>query len=142
MKCCYLVVQLEDAERKIQKLEVEKRELVEEKQTLDSKLRRGSEAIKKVSKDQEKLESKMQKLSSDRDAAVAENKVSKAKVTSLEVRANPPAFVLQICVGGCFLEASKPGDTFVLPGNGRFGTAASHCGCQMAQSIVSKLRLV
>ena len=65
MKCCYLVVQLEDAERKIQKLEVEKRELVEEKQTLDSKLRRGSEAIKKVSKDQEKLESKMQKLSSD-----------------------------------------------------------------------------
>ena len=82
----FLSVQLEDAERKIEKLEVENRQLVAEKQTLDTKLRRGSEAIKKVSKEQEKLESKLQKLSSDRDAAVAEDKVSKAKVTSLEVR--------------------------------------------------------
>ena len=79
-------MQLEDAERKIEKLEVENKELVEEKQTLDAKLRRGSEAIKRVSKEQEKLESKLQKLSNDRDAAVAEDKVSKAKVTSLEVR--------------------------------------------------------
>jgi seryl-tRNA synthetase len=81
----WYLVQLEDAERRIEKLEIEKRELVEDKQTLETKLRRGSEAIKKVSKEQEKLEYKLQKLSSDRDAAVAENKASKAKVTSLEV---------------------------------------------------------
>lgn len=82
---CSCPVQLEDAERKIEKLEADKRELVEEKQSLDAKLRRGSEAIKKVSKEQEKLESKLQKLSCDRDAAVAENKASNAKATSLEV---------------------------------------------------------
>lgn len=78
-------VQLEEAERRIGRLESEKKELVEEKQVLDTKLSRGSEAIKKVSKEQEKLESKLQKLASDRDAAVAENKEAKAKITSLEV---------------------------------------------------------
>ena len=58
---------------------------MEEKQVLDTKLSRGSEAIKKVSKEQEKLECKLQKLASDRDAAVAENKEATAKIKSLEV---------------------------------------------------------
>lgn len=85
IECGCIVVQLEESERKIEKLEADKRGLVEEKQTLDTKLRRGSEAIKKVSKEQEKLESKLQKLSSDRDGAVSESKAAKAKVACLEV---------------------------------------------------------
>ena len=98
-------VQLGAAEEAIKKLEADKRALLDEASSLNEKLKRGSEAIKKLSKEQEKLESKLLKLSSDREAAVAESKTAKEAVKRLEVQL--PCTPSRLNCENCSVENSR-----------------------------------
>jgi hypothetical protein len=79
-------LQLATAEASITELKAEKKALVQEQQALNEKIRRGGDAVAKTAQLQERLESKLLKLSVDKEAAERNAAAATKSVKNLEAR--------------------------------------------------------